>query len=367
MKGRGTAHEPWMTRALQLARRGEWLTRPNPPVGAVVVKNGRIVGEGYHRRAGGPHAEIVALRRAGRQARGGTLYVTLEPCSTWGRTPPCTDAILASGVRHVVVSATDPNPRHAGRGLRFLRRKGVRVTKDVCRAEGLELIEPFARWVEEGRPFVTLKLAMTVDGRIADRTGNSRWLSSPASRRRVQGLRRAADGILVGRGTVKQDNPSLLPRPSGGRRPFRLVAATRGDIPRASNVLCDGHAAQTIVFVGARCGKAARSRLDSQGCRVVLLPQNGRRIALRSLLRWAGRLGLLQVLCEGGGEMAASLMNERLVDRYIFFITPCALGGGESIGAIGGRGWLIKKGMPALRFVSCRRVGPDVMIEARPK
>ena len=204
-------HEFWMQRALRLARRGEGLTRPNPPVGAVAVKSGKIVGEGYHRRAGGPHAEVVALSKAGTKARGCTLYVTLEPCCTWGRTPPCTDLILSSGVRRVVVSVRDPNPRHSGRGLTLLRRKGIRVIEGVCAEEGMKLIAPFAKWIRRGLPYVTLKLGMSVDGKIADRKGRSRWITGPEARNKVHELRRRVDGILVGGGTVRNDDPSPAP------------------------------------------------------------------------------------------------------------------------------------------------------------
>ena len=171
-------HEFWMERALRLARRGEGLTRPNPPVGAVAVKNGKIVGEGYHHKAGGPHAEVIALSKAGSNARGCALYVTLEPCSTWGRTPPCTDLILSSGVKRVAVSVRDPNPRHSGRGLTMLRRKGIPVVEGVCADEGLELIAPFSKWIKNALPYVTLKLGMSIDGKIADRTGRSRWITT---------------------------------------------------------------------------------------------------------------------------------------------------------------------------------------------
>ena len=232
--------ERWMRRALALARRGEGCTRPNPPVGAVVVVRNRLVGQGYHQIAGGPHAEVHALRKAGRHSAGATLYVTLEPCSTQGRTPPCTDAIIAAGVRRVVVAVRDPNPRHAGRGLIVLRRKGIEIHEGVVADQATELLRPFAKWIQHKTPYVTLKLAMTLDGRIADAQGRSQWITGPAMRGAVHALRRRVDAILVGRETAAIDDPNLLPRPARGRQPFRVVVDSRGRLPPNLRMLHDG-------------------------------------------------------------------------------------------------------------------------------
>ncbi|MCX7007498.1 MAG: bifunctional diaminohydroxyphosphoribosylaminopyrimidine deaminase/5-amino-6-(5-phosphoribosylamino)uracil reductase RibD, partial [Kiritimatiellaeota bacterium] len=222
---------------------------------------------------GGPHAEIVALFDAGKRTRGATLYVTLEPCSTWGRTPPCTAAILAADIARVVVGATDPSPKHAGRGLAWLRRKGVQVTTGVCRVEAEELIAPFAKHQLTGRPFVTLKLAQTLDGRIADSLGASRWITSSASRERVQALRRRADVIMVGGETVRADDPSLWPRPDEGRCPMRVIVTASGRLPPCAQVLSDAHAGCTLVattVAGAR--RLARTRTVA---RILPLPARG--------------------------------------------------------------------------------------------
>lgn len=353
----------WMRRAVKLAWRGAGLTRPNPPVGAVVVRQGKVVGEGLHRKAGGPHAEIVALREAGRGARGATLYVTLEPCSTWGKTPPCTAAILAAGIRRVIVSVRDPNPRHGGRGLSQLRRRGVKVTEGVCSKEGRSLIRAFSKWVTTGRPFVTLKLAMSLDGKIADIRGNSRWISGPESRRLVQAIRRCSDGILVGAGTVRQDDPSLLPRPDGRRRPLRIVVSGRGAIPADAKLLNDGRPEQTVVAVSKRCARTAIRRFMQKGVRVWVIRGSGGRVHPGSLLERLGREGLLHILCEGGSELAAELIRGGLVDEFVFFIAPCILGGGDAPGAVAGPGWLLESG-PRLKFVSCERVGADLVVKA---
>lgn len=358
-------HEFWMQRALQLARRGEGLTRPNPPVGAVAVKNGKIVGEGYHRRAGVQHAEVVALARAGANARGCTLYVTLEPCCTWGRTPPCTDLILSSGVRRVVVSVRDPNPRHSGRGLTLLRRKGILVVEGVCADEGMKIIAPFAKWTRRGLPYVTLKLGMSVDGKIADRSGRSRWITGPEARSKVQELRRRVDGILVGAGTVRDDNPSLLPRPDRGRKPCRIAVARNGRIPGNSQLLTDTAVRQTLLVVSNRCPGKSVDRLKKAGAEVLAVPEVRRQISLKALFRVLARRGILHILCEGGSELAGSLIRAGMVDEYLFFISPCVIGGTESKSAIGGWGWLLGKN-PRLEFVSCERVGRDFMIRALP-
>ena len=356
-----TNDEKWMQRALELARRGEGLTRPNPPVGAVLVKRGKMIGEGFHRIAGGPHAEVVALLAIGKAARGATLYVTLEPCSTWGRTPPCTDAILAAGIARVVVGATDPNPKHAGHGLNLLRRKGVDVIAGVCRAKAEELIMPFAKHQLTGRPFVTLKLGQTLDGRIADSSGTSRWITLSAARERVQALRRRADVIMVGGETVRADNPSLLPRPDGGRCPMRVVITASGDLPPRANVLRDAKAACTIVATtptGAR-----RLAGIKTAAKIWTLPVRGGRIDLAALLQKLGNSGCLHVLCEGGGQLAAELFRAQLVDELQLFIAPKILGG-DARPSVASAGWLLKTA-PTLKILETKRIGPDVLIRAK--
>jgi diaminohydroxyphosphoribosylaminopyrimidine deaminase / 5-amino-6-(5-phosphoribosylamino)uracil reductase len=358
-------HERWMRRALSLARRAEGMTRPNPPVGAVIVNRGRVVGEGYHRKAGGPHAEIHALNQAGRRARGGTLYVTLEPCSTWGRTPPCTDAILAAGVKTVVAAVRDPNPAHAGRGLRLLSRRGVRIVEGVCAADASALIAPFAKWITTGRPYVTLKLGTTLDGRIADRLYRSRWITGPEAREEVQAMRRRADAIMVGAGTVRADNPSLLPRPPKGRRPWRVIVSSDGRLPAESKVFGDGCARQTIVCVSARCPSEKRRRLAATGAEVVPLPGRKHRVSLASMLRFLWRKGVLHVLCEGGGELAAALVKGGLVDEIVFLIAPRILGSRGPVPAFGGVNWLLGK-EPRLTIRSVDRAGDDIVVRAVP-
>ena len=360
MKQITIADAKFMREALCLAKRGEGLTRPNPPVGAVVVKNGRTIGRGWHRKAGGPHAEIYALRQAGVKARGATLYVTLEPCSTTGRTAPCTGAILEAGIRRVVFALKDPNPRHAGRATTLLRRAGLEVLTGVEQEAAGELLQPFTQWITTGHPWLTLKLAQTLDGRIADATGTSRWISSPAARTRVQDLRRRSDGILVGAGTVLADNPSLLPRPSRGRRPWRIVVDSRGRCPLGSRIYSDEVANRTILATTRRCSQKHRLALEGRGVSVWILPATHRgRVDLRALSTRLGRAGMLRVLCEGGGELAGEWLRLNRVYELILFVAPKILGG-AGVSGVAGSGWRLAAA-PIWRWSILQRVGDDLM------
>lgn len=357
---------PWMAEALALARRGEGRTRPNPPVGAVVVKGGRIVGRGWHAGAGGPHAEVVALRDAGARARGATLYITLEPCSTWGRTPPCTDAIRAAGVKSVVAAVRDPNPKHRGRGLRLLKRAGLEVRCGEGAAEAENLLRPFASWITRRRPWLTLKLACTLDGRIADAAGHSRWITGAAARRWVQDLRRRADAILVGAGTVRADNPSLLPRPARGRQPWRVVAVGRSGVPLDSQVCTDAQSSRTLLAVTAEGADRVGSDALARGVQMVVLPAAaGGRPSMRHLMEHLGALGLLHVVCEGGGELAAELLREGLVDELAMFFAPRVLGGRGARPSVGGADVPLAAAQE-LEWISTERVGRDLLVRARP-
>lgn len=359
---RAAQDEKWMREALQWARRGEGLTRPNPPVGAVVVRQGSAVGRGFHRRAGGPHAEVVALLQAGAKARGATLYVTLEPCCTWGRTPPCTEAILAAGIRRVVVGTVDPNPRHAGRGLRILKRAGVEVVRGVAEREAKSLLAPFASTMTKRRPFLTVKMAVSLDGKIADADGRSKWITGPAARKRVQELRRRCDVILIGATTACRDNPSLLPRPAAGRAPFRVILDSKGRLSCSSRVLSDEARSRTIVATTRRCPVARREAYAACGAQVWCLPSAANRVSLKALMRKLGGLGVLHVLVEGGGELAAALLREGWVDELVWFVAPLVIGAG-GVPAISGKGWPLAE-TPRLRMVETGLVGGDVMMRA---
>lgn len=325
-----------MRRAIALARQGEGLTRPNPPVGAVLVRGGGIIAEGFHEKAGGAHAEVHCLQSAIGNLKPATLYVTLEPCSTHGRTPPCTDLILEKGVGRVVVSVMDRNPRHAGRGLEILKNAGVEVVCGVCEADGRELVAPFEKFITTGMPYVTLKLASTLDGKIADRSGGSKWITGPEARERVQQMRRRADAIMVGAGTVRADDPSLLPRPDEGRKPWRVVVGA--NIPPAAQVLRDSAAERTLVRGGD----------------------------LKAILReLAEKHDVMHLLCEGGGTLATELAEAGLVDEFAFFIAP-KLMGADGIANFAKAGGLVADAL-RVAFVSVERLGQDILIKAKPE
>jgi len=327
--------EKYMMRAMELARQGEGLTRPNPPVGAVLVQDGEIIAEGWHQKAGGDHAEHACLNNFEFQVsslKSATLYVTLEPCSTHGRTPPCTDLILEKGIGRVVVSVEDLNPKHAGRGLEILREAGVEVLSGVCEKEGRDLVAPFEKFITTGMPYVTLKLASTLDGKIADRNGDSKWITGPEARERVQEMRRRVDAIMVGAGTVRADDPSLLPRPSNGRKPWRVVIGK--NIPSDAKVLTDEAMDRTLVQTGS----------------------------LNDILKELAERDVMHVLCEGGGQLAAGLVEGGLVDEFAFFVAP-KLMGADGLPNFAKTGGLISD-VENVKFKSVEQVGADVLLRA---
>jgi diaminohydroxyphosphoribosylaminopyrimidine deaminase/5-amino-6-(5-phosphoribosylamino)uracil reductase len=330
--------QKYMMRAIELARLGEGMTRPNPPVGAVLVLDDHIVAEGWHRKAGENHAERDCLSQLSPKAaslKEATLYVTLEPCSTQGRTPPCTDLILEKGIGRVVISVSDLNPKHSGRGLEILRNAGVEVVSGVCEDVGHRLIAPFEKFITTGIPFITLKLASTLDGRIADRNGDSKWITGPVARERVQAMRRQADAIMVGAATVRADDPSLLPRPAEGREPWRVIVGK--NIPPDSKVLNDETKGQTLLRTGD-------------------LPY-----LLKEL---AKDHDVMHLLCEGGGRLATALVEEGLVDEFAFFIAPKLIGS-DGIPSFGKTGGSIMDTCN-LKFHSVEQLGEDMLLKASP-
>ncbi len=357
--------ESWMRLALEQAAQGEGMTRPNPPVGAVVVRNGRVCGRGFHPKAGQPHAEVFALTEAGAAAKGATLYVTLEPCSTHGRTPACTEGILRAGIARVVYGCVDPNPAHSGRADAILRAAGIEVVAGVLKTACEVLIEPFACHLLKRRPLVTVKLACTLDGRIADRRGRSQWITGPVAREAVHTLRRGADAILVGAETIRADNPSLLPRPALGREPWRVVVGGHRPLPRTARVLTDGAAERTVVMAARGSPLAAASCFGKPGGpRLVTLPKAGGGVSLPAMMRAIAKLDCLRVVCEGGGVLAGALAKAGLVDEWWFFYAPRLLGG-EARPALAGHGWALP-GAPVLRVERVEQLGDDVLIVARP-
>lgn len=353
----------WMQHALDLAVQGVGLTRPNPPVGAVVVKGSRIIGEGFHPRAGEPHAEVFALRQAGAAARGATLYVTLEPCCTQGRTPPCTEAIIAAGIRRVVYGCVDPNPAHAGRADAILRRAGITVTRPVLESSCQALIAPFATRLLHQRPFVTLKLACTLDGRIADPRGRSKWITGPEAREAVQELRRTADAIMVGAETIRADDPSLLPRPAEGRAPWRVVIAGTRPLPAKARIFTDDARSRTLVYVTRHFAQA--KRLAARGITVVTLPAARGNVSVKAVLRDLAARGCMHLLCEGGGVLAEALLRENLIDQCWMFYSPRFLGDAATP-CVAGRGWQLDRAPGFVMSHVEQRGGDVLMVVKRP-
>jgi diaminohydroxyphosphoribosylaminopyrimidine deaminase/5-amino-6-(5-phosphoribosylamino)uracil reductase len=367
---RGRAHPSdaeLMRRALALGARGLGRTWPNPPVGALLVRGGRIVGEGFHARAGAPHAEIQAIRAAGARARGAELFVSLEPCTHYGRTPPCVEAVLRLGPTRVVVGAFDPNPRVRGRGIRRLRQSGVPVVVGVEGQAADALLAGFRSRITRGRPLVTLKLAVTLDGRIAARGGDARWITGAEARREAHGLRGAVDAVLVGSGTVRADDPRLTCRLPGGHDPLRIVLAGRGlDLPRGAHVIARG-GPPTLVVAPASAAPARVTALRRRGVEVELLPADrAGRIPIAEVLAALGARGLTHVLVEGGAMVAAQLLAAQLADRVVIFVAPAVLGG-DGVPALGPLG--ITRAADAIRLErpTVRQVGPDFVVEGVPR
>jgi diaminohydroxyphosphoribosylaminopyrimidine deaminase / 5-amino-6-(5-phosphoribosylamino)uracil reductase len=319
--------EKYLRIACRLARTAAGRTSPNPQVGAVIVRRGKTVGTGYHRFAGGDHAEIAALKRAGARARGATLYITLEPCSHQGRTPPCTGALIRAGIKEVVCGTQDPNPLVAGRGFRQLRRAGIKVRVGVLEKECHALIEAFAKYITRRVPFVTLKLAVTLDGRIAAASGDARWISGDQSRNTVHRLRNEVDAVLVGLGTVKADDPLLTCRIPGGRNPWRVVLDSHLSIPLSAKLLRLTDPEKTIIATGVNAVMARARAVEALGAQVWRLPLKGRQVSWSALLKVLARQGIVSVMIEGGGATAASALKAKAVDKIVFFYAPKILGG----------------------------------------
>ena len=357
----------FMRLALQLARRGEGFTRPNPPVGAVVVRHGEVIGRGYHLAAGQPHAEVEALAGCGARADGATLYVTLEPCSTAGRTPACTDLILRHRLARVCVGCRDPNPAHNGRGLEILRQAHIVVAEKLRVQECRELIEPFATRITTGRPFVTLKLALTMDGRMGDRHGNSHWITGTPARNWVQRLRRRADAILVGAGTVAADDPELRCRMPHAGAAWRVVVDGAGRLSADRRLFTDSYAERTIVVTTPVGEARLRQRLPSVPSITLwsFPPDQSGQVPLPQMLqRLAAEKDVMHVVCEGGGRLAGGLVRQGLVDTYAIFFAPMILGDGAGVASVDGTGWLLGEAWRG-RIITSRRIGDDLLVIAR--
>ena len=355
-----------MRLALGLAERGLESVSPNPMVGAVLVRRARILGKGYHRRYGGPHAEVEALAGT-KNPRGADLYVTLEPCGHHGKTPPCAEAIVAAGVKRVFYAVRDPNPLTRGRGLKTLRRGGVAVIGGLLQEEAAALNAPFFHWMRTGLPWVLLKWAMTLDGKIATARGESKWITGEAARLHSQRLRRRVDAVLVGTETLLADDPLLTPRPARGRYPVRILLDRRGRLPLRLRLLASGSVAGPgeRIYVTSRSTSQRRLRLlESRGLQLLTVPVKRQGFQLEVLLRKLGELGISQILVEGGAALAGSCLAGGFVQEVAAYVAPRILGGEEARGAVGGAG-LDLLDTRWLREPAVRRVGQDILIQGR--
>lgn len=354
------ADAKWMDRALELARRGDALASPNPMVGAVLVRNGRVVGQGFHTYQGIKHAEIIALERAGSKSRGATLYINLEPCAHHGRTAPCTKALIAARVHRVVAAMRDPNPKVAGRGFCKLRAAGVRVEVGLRQREAQELNEGFARWISARVPFVTLKSAVTLDGAIAwprnSRKESSRWITSAESRNEVQKMRHASDAILTGIGTVLADNPLLTDRTNGPRRRalLRVVLDTQLKLPVRSKLVQTANQ-DLLVFTAAKLGSQKAKQLEMAGVELVRAKRAQGGLDIRPVVRELGRREILSVMIEAGTAVNSSALLARVVDKLVIF-------GTDKIAGPGGKPWTerrVAEKLGKLSRLRIQHIGPD--------
>ena len=353
----------YMEHCLSLARRSLGLSSPNPAVGAVVVKDGEVIGEGSTRPPGQSHAEIVALQQAGAAAKGAEVYVTLEPCCFAGRTPPCTTAIINSGITRVHVATLDPNPRVSGRGVRELQDAGIEVVLGECRRTADRIVEGYAKFIATGRPFVTAKFAASLDGKIATRSGDSRWITGPEARARAHLVRRSVDGIIVGAGTVNADNPRLTARDRNGalldRQPARIVVAGARPLSPDSHVFENSG---RVIFAVPDIPKTQRLALTQKGVEVLNVPPSDRGIDLSALLKMLGEREITTVLVEGGGSLLGSFFDNRLVEKVVAFIAPVIIGGEGSIGAVGGMGPSAVVDAFKLTEVQVETLNPDIIV-----
>src|SRR3989338_2752423 len=355
-------HVTYMNMALDLARKGEGLTTPNPVVGALLVRDAQVVGQGFHQKSGEDHAEIIALKEAGEKSRGATLYITLEPCCHVGKTGPCTEAIWKAGVRKVVVGMLDPNELVNGKGIRELRRLGVEVETGVLEKECQDLNEFFTFWIKHQTPFVMLKVASTLDGKIATFKGESQWITSEESRNVVQSLRNKVDAIIVGIGTVMTDNPQLLIENKNRPNPLRIIVDSKLKISPRAKVLKVDERTPTMVVTTRKSTQKKMKALERKGVRVVVVPDKRGRVSIVSLLKLLGKEGVLSVLVEGGAELNASFLREKLAHKMYNFIAPRILGD-DALGAFADMGLGDLDQAIKIKNTRVQSIGKDFLIQ----
>lgn len=374
-------NQKFMQAAIALAKKGIGKTSPNPAVGAVIVKNGRIIGKGYHKKAGLAHAEINAMKQAGVRARGADMYVTLEPCNRFGRTPPCADAIIKAGIKRVYVGMKDPNPLIHGAGIRHLRNAGINVEDEILIKESADINRPYIKYITTKKPFVTLKLASTIDGRIATQAAESKWITGKEARKFAHKMRSNADAVMVGIGTILKDDPELTVRLIKGKNPIKIVVDNRLRIPINAKVLSPlltsprkrGEEKEGDVIIATTKGRGQKSEARSQrnkkiktlkakGAEVLMLPSKMGEVDLIALMKELGKKEITSLIVEGGSRLAASAIKEGIVDKIAVFYAPKILGK-EGLPMIGGLGIKRLKDAIGLSELKCRKVGEDILVE----
>ena len=354
--------EYFMNIAMELALKAKGSTSPNPMVGALVEKGGKIIGRGFHERAGLAHAEIIALNEAGKNAKGAALYVTLEPCTHFGRTPPCVDSIIKSGIRKVFIGMIDPNRLNNGKGVLMLKQHGIRVSVGVLENKLKKINEPFVKFITKRMPFVTVKVAESLDGRIATNRGDSKWITSDKSRSFAHRMRQDYDAIMVGVNTVLRDNPKLDTWFSK-KHPIKIIVDSQLSVPQGSNIF-SGNSQVILVTLPTKPGQETENRkMLGQKAKILEVKEKAGQINLRDMFKKLARLEITNILVEGGGTLNGSLFDEGLVDKVLFFISPKIIGGKDAIGSVMGRGISRMEKAIKLKDVALKRLGEDFLVE----
>jgi len=354
-----------MKRALKLAEKGTGYTNPNPLVGAVIVKNGKIIGEGYHKLYGSDHAEVNAFKNATEDVRGADMYVTLEPCSHYGKTPPCANALVEKGIKRVFIGLFDPNPKVSGKGIKILRDNGIEVVTGILEEEGRKLNEIFLKYITTGLPFCIMKTAMTLDGKIATSTGDSKWITGELSRKHVHKIRHQVAGIMVGIGTVMADDPMLTTRLENleSKDPVRIIVDSTARIPLEARVLNLDSKAATIIAATEKAGKDKIKALEEKGAQVIITPVKDGGVDLNYLMKKLGEQKIDSVLLEGGSSLNFSALKYGIVDKVNAFIAPKIVGGDKAKTPVGGEGLKYMEDAILLKDIKLHKFGEDIMIE----
>jgi diaminohydroxyphosphoribosylaminopyrimidine deaminase / 5-amino-6-(5-phosphoribosylamino)uracil reductase len=356
----------YMKMALDLAKKGRGFVNPNPMVGAVIVKEGKVLGKGYHKFFGGPHAEVYALKEAGENAKDSCLYVTLEPCSHYGKTPPCAKAIIKSGIKRVVIASVDPNPLVSGNGIKMLKAAGIEVDTGVMESSALQLNEVFMKYISKRLPFVVMKCAVTLDGKIATCTGESKWITGKASRNRVHKMRNSLTAVMVGVGTILDDNPLLTTRLEGkSRSPKAIILDSKLKSPVNSRVFETLKEREVIIACTEKFDEENYAKLKDKGVKIIICPEDSNSMVdLKYLVRKLGKLGIDSILIEGGGSVNFSALKSDIVDKVVYFIAPKIFGGKDAKTSVEGSGIESISDEIKLENVSVKSIGEDIMIEA---